>query len=384
MKESFPSNIFVSAFKHSGIGMALLRLDGRWIDVNHAVCRMTEYSREELLEMTFQQITYPDDLALDLNNLSKLSRNEVGNYTVEKRYVTKSRKVLWVSVTVTLVRENDKPHFFISQIVDIDKKIELSRELDVKVNELELARQILDEKIKQLEHLNYTLAHNLRGPLRNFQIISQALLSQRDKTAEPNDLTGALSEEEGIQMLAQGSKSLADDLDKLLILTSIKQNPELQVEDCDLALLIDNILAQHSAEIFEKDAELVFNYNLRYFRTSKVYLTSILYNLISNAVKYTEPSRRPRIEVSSGKENDHQFIEVSDNGIGINLAKYGNRLFQMNQTFHDGYDSKGVGLFLAKAQAESIGATLTVQSEPSVGSIFKILLHSVRETEDVH
>jgi signal transduction histidine kinase len=281
-----------------------------------------------------------------------------------------------VSVTVSLVRENGEPQFFISQIVNIDQRMELARQLDFKMSELELARLTLDARIKQLEHLNYTLAHNLRGPLKNFQLIAQALLSQQDPTADCNDLTGTVSEQQGLQMLAQGSKKLAEDLDQLLAVTSIRQNSCLELHVCDLRLMVAEVLAQHSMEIFEKRAEFVFNYDLEQVTAPRIYLASILYNLISNALKYVEASRHPSIQISSGWVEGRRFISVTDNGIGIDLNKFGHRLFQINQTFHEGYNSKGIGLFLAKEQAEAIGATLTVASECAKGSTFTIIFGS--------
>ncbi|NRF37636.1 PAS domain S-box protein [Pedobacter foliorum] len=368
-----PSDIFLSAFKYSGIGIALIGLDGSWIDLNNTVCQITGYTRAELLKMTFQEITYPDDLLQDLDYLQQLLAGEIDTYTMEKRYVTKVRRVIWISLTVSLVKENNKPSFFISQIIDVDNKKKLSQMLDVKVSELELTKQTLDGKIRQMEELNYTLTHNLRGPLKNLQLIAHALLSKIDPSVPPNEIADVISELEGLQMLSKSSAKLADDLDQLMKLTSTKQNPTLDFRQCDIEQMTGEVLQQLSATIYEKQAALTMSFDVPYLSAPPVYLKSILYNLVSNALKYTSTLTLPEISISTFETGTCKTLSIKDNGIGIDLNRHGNQLFQLNQTFHTGYDSTGIGLFLTKAQVEAIGGRLCVESEPDKGSTFAIL-----------
>lgn len=125
------SDLFFNAFLHSCIGMALVGLDGRWLDVNNALCQLVGYSKSELLELTFQDITHPDDLAPDLAKLERLLNGELSSYSIEKRYITKDRKFVWISLTVSLARTNGgEADFFIAQIVDISaqRRAEQDRE----------------------------------------------------------------------------------------------------------------------------------------------------------------------------------------------------------------------------------------------------------------
>ena len=71
-------------------------------------------------------------------------------------------------------------------------------------------------------------------------------------------------------------------------------------------------------------------------------------------------------------ENDKNYLEISDNGIGIDLVKNGNKIFGMYKTFSNNPASKGVGLFITKNQIEAMGGSITVKSEPNAGTIFKI------------
>ena len=112
--------------------------------------------------------------------------------------------------------------------------------------------------------------------------------------------------------------------------------------------------------------DITVNYN-------PAYLESILLNLLSNALKYSHPDRLPVIEFKYLLEHDGKIIlSISDNGLGIDLIKNKDKIFGMYKTFHGNKDAKGLGLFISKNQVEAIGGTLEVESEPNIGTTFKI------------
>ena len=111
---------FHSAFDFAAIGMALLSSDGRWLQVNRALSEIVGYTEQELLGLTFQQITHPDDLASDLEFVRRLLAGEIDTYQMEKRYVHKQGHIVWVLLSISLVRDKDLgPINFIAQIQDI-------------------------------------------------------------------------------------------------------------------------------------------------------------------------------------------------------------------------------------------------------------------------
>ena len=121
---------FSSAFEHASIGMALLTTEGRWFRVNWALCWLLGYSEPELLKKTFQDITYPDDLESDLKFARQLLAGEVNSYQVEKRYFHKQGYVIWVLLSVSLVRDQaGRPIYFIYQIQDITERKKAERDL---------------------------------------------------------------------------------------------------------------------------------------------------------------------------------------------------------------------------------------------------------------
>ncbi|CBG88952.1 PAS domain S-box protein [Citrobacter rodentium] len=112
---------FRNAMEYSAIGMALVGTEGQWLQVNKALCQFLGYSQDELRAMTFQQLTWPEDLNNDLGQLDMLVRGEINSYSLEKRYYTRSSEVVWALLAVSLVRQPDgTPLYFIAQIEDIN------------------------------------------------------------------------------------------------------------------------------------------------------------------------------------------------------------------------------------------------------------------------
>lgn len=114
---------FHGAFDFAAIGMALVAPDGRWLQVNRALCQIVGYSAAELAQMSFQDITHPDDLASDLAHMRDLLAGEIDHYQVEKRYLHQQGHIVWALLTVALVRDREgAPRYFVSQIQDITER----------------------------------------------------------------------------------------------------------------------------------------------------------------------------------------------------------------------------------------------------------------------
>ncbi|HEX8607732.1 MAG TPA: PAS domain S-box protein [Pedobacter sp.] len=123
-------NKFQTAFDHAPIGMALVSPEGNWIKVNNSLCAILGYERDEFMKLTFQDITHPEDLAQDLEHVKRLLNREEHTYAMSKRYFHKDGHIVWVSLTVAIVRgPDDQPLYFISQLEDITERIKNSERL---------------------------------------------------------------------------------------------------------------------------------------------------------------------------------------------------------------------------------------------------------------
>lgn len=146
---------FRNAMEYSAIGMALVDTYGQWLQVNKSLSAFLGYSQDELHRMTFQQVTWSEDLATDLAQLDRLNRGEVDSYSLEKRYCTKHGEVVWALLAVSVVRNNDgTPLYFIKQVEDINS-LKKSREANkALMAELTQANEAL---FQEKERLHITL-----------------------------------------------------------------------------------------------------------------------------------------------------------------------------------------------------------------------------------
>ncbi|WP_345056878.1 sensor histidine kinase [Hymenobacter glaciei] len=354
---------FSSAFHFSGIGIAFVTPTGGWADVNPALCQLLGYSRAEFLKLTFQDITHPDDLEVDLGYVRQMLAKEINTYKLEKRYIHKNGQFVWALLTVSLVwGTDDVPQFFISQIVDITQTKHLIGALERNNEALHIGAVELESKLGQLEEFNNIVAHNLRGPAGNLQ----ALLGLLPKSVPD------IGDNKVYQMLNQASSNLQATLGELMQVLQVRLNKEIPFEDCEVARLLATITVALGVQMAEKKAVIEQDLRVPVIHYPKIYLDSILYNLVSNALKYTHPTRRPVIKVSTHLDDGQLVLTVQDNGLGIDLAKYGGQVFKLHKVFHAGFDSRGVGLFMTKNQIETLGGKISVASVPGEGAAFSV------------
>jgi PAS domain S-box-containing protein len=130
--------LFRQTFDHAPIGMSMVSLDYRFVRANRAFCDMLGYTPEELAALTFVDITYPDDLAEDLALAQKLLSGEIPTYKLEKRYVTRPGDVIWIELTVTLVRDaGDRPLYVLGMVENITERKEAEETIKLLNEDLE-------------------------------------------------------------------------------------------------------------------------------------------------------------------------------------------------------------------------------------------------------
>jgi len=176
---------FFNAFQYAAIGMALVSLEGQWLQVNQSVCKLLGYSEEELAGMTFQQVTHPDDLRADMDNLNRLLAGEVPYYHMKKRYFHKQGLIVWIQLAVSLVRDaGGEPLHFIAQINDITENRRAEEQLlhDALHDHLTgLANRTL-----LANHIEIAFNRFLRHPKETFALI----MADLDRFKNINDTLG--------------------------------------------------------------------------------------------------------------------------------------------------------------------------------------------------
>ncbi|QKF66785.1 PAS/CheB/CheR domain-containing sensor histidine kinase [Arcobacter venerupis] len=132
--------LFENTFEQAAVGIAHLSLNGRWLKVNNKFCEIVGYSKEELIESKFKDITHPDDLDEDLIYIARLIKGEINNYSLNKRYYKKDKSIIWINITSSLVRNSStgEPDYFINVIKDISLQKEYELQLQLQKDELEI------------------------------------------------------------------------------------------------------------------------------------------------------------------------------------------------------------------------------------------------------
>ena len=114
---------FQAIFEQAAVGVAQVATDGRWMDINRRMCEILGYTRDELRTRTFQNITHPDDLDGDLDQMRRVLAGEVNTYSREKRFRRKDGSLIWANLSVSLVRDSiGEPKYFIAVVEDIDAR----------------------------------------------------------------------------------------------------------------------------------------------------------------------------------------------------------------------------------------------------------------------
>lgn len=199
---------FESAFGHAPIGMALVAMEGRCLQVNDALCRLTGYLRERLLEGSLQAITHPEDVALDVEYRQQLLDRQITNYQVEQRYRHAWGHYVWVLVTVSLVRDEGRQPYFIEQVQDISERKELERRLEDLVDHDFLTGLFNRRRFEQ------ELAHEVRVSAR-YGTPGALLLIDLDNFKDVNDEFGHKAGDDLLKTVAQALRHRVRETDVL-------------------------------------------------------------------------------------------------------------------------------------------------------------------------
>lgn len=246
--------------------------------------------------------------------------------------------------------------------------VEASEERLQKANkEFNIANQQLVYINKDLDNFIYTASHDLKAPISNIEmLIGELLLELSEDSLDKPDVKRILSMIQGSVSRFKKTISSLTDISKI-------QKEELNKEELVVvADVVREVELDLGKKIAEKDARIETDIaDCSTMAFSEKNLRSILYNLLSNGIKYSHPERKPRLKVSCSHENGFQVLQVRDNGLGLRPAQQA-KLFTMFKRFHDHVEGTGVGLYMVKRIVENAGGRIEVESEIGVGTTFSV------------
>lgn len=285
---------FRSIFEHAPIGMAIVSLEGRWLSVNNATCRIIGYDKQELEQNTsLQDVTFPADLAKELVFIEQLKAGLIPSYQLEKRYVHKDGKIVWALLTVTLLRdETDAPLYFIKQIMNITERIQSAARLQATLAEKDVLLKEVYHRVKN-----------------NLQVISSLFNLQLRLLPEGQARTALKESADRVRAMALVHEKLYQSSD----LSSIALDGYIQ--DLSRQLAAASGLAERGISLTTELEPVEIGLELA------VPLGLLLNELVSNSIKHGFPDGRPgniliRLAHLSADART-VALEVRDNGVGL-------------------------------------------------------------------
>jgi PAS domain S-box-containing protein len=323
--------------------------DGNMEYYNSHWFEYTGLSLEESALHGWDTVLHPDDVKRDFELWTE-SLQTGKPYRSEVRFKRAADGVYkWhISSALPMLNSDGKIVKWFGSCYDID---EYKRALD------------LENRISLYEDFNRIVAHNLRGPAGSIKLILNMIDEEEDE-AEKTDL---------LNMLRESSNTLSESLNDLMKVLEVRINKDLINDECNLQEIINITQSMLRGQIIAKDARIITDLQVPVMNFPKMYLESIFYNMVSNALKYSQPGIPPELYITSKTVDGHVTLTFADNGLGIDLERHGEAMFKLNSIFHTGHDSKGVGLFMTKTQIETFGGKISVESQPNVGTTFTIV-----------
>jgi PAS domain S-box-containing protein len=333
--------------------LCIAGFDGYFRRINPAVSKLLGYSNEELLSQPISNFVYNDDKLI-----TKASREIVLNsaplINFENRYQTKDGDIVWLSWT-SMPAPEDQLVYAIAKNVTAKKKLEEERNQ-------KLAN--LTDINKELRHLSYTTTHDLRSPINN--LLSLFSLLDVTKVSDPEI-------KEYLEVLKLTTDSLSEVLNNSVDNMIQKDRLPSNTEKVKISHSLNSVLISINSLMEVSRVKLTTDFTaFDEIEFNRAYLDSIFLNLITNSVKYAQPGITPVISIVTAKTSGIKQLIVTDNGMGFDLEKVKDKIFGLNQKFHDHSDSKGVGLYLVYNHVTNMNGTIDVISRINEGTKFVI------------
>ncbi len=333
-------------------------IDGKVTSWNRAAEKLLGYKANEIIGKTTDHLK-PSEVFKDEEKeiIAKVNAGESVNHYETKRK-RKDGEQIDVSLTISSILDMNGKVTGVSKILrDITYQKRMEEERDKNINHL-LQRN------RDLEQFSYIISHNLRGPVVTIlgltNLMNDANLSEIEKkkimsgvNASVNNLDSVIKD---LNIILQ-VKGQSNEKKKQILFSDLVNEVELSLKDT---------IQKESVKIlsdFDATDEIV---------TLKDYMYNVFCNLISNSIKYRQSEVSPIIKIKSEIVGKDLILRFKDNGIGIDLEKYGHEVFSLNKRFNLNIEGRGLGLFMVKTQIESLGGRISLKSTINRGTEFII------------
>lgn len=343
-----------ATFNQAAVGIAHVSPDGKLMRVNAKFAEFTGYSQEELLTKTFQDITHPDDLQIDLDLVHQVLDSKINYYTLEKRYIRKNGSIVWVNLSVALVRHIDgKPNYFISVIEDISEIKEDQLAIKELTTELELRvknrTKELEDMNSELEHILFMISQNIKDPVQkiryNLEMIQEKIQHLINSSIRKH-----------FDDILNSSSSLSQMAQNLLGLSRVKRG-EITFSLFNLKEAVQSAILNISEHTHDK-----INYSIQELGDvygNKPLISQLFQNLIKNSQDQRRDVRELSIEIGVQHEEGIKIYYFKDNTDGIPKSDI-QRIFLISNTSDT---EQHFNLFLCKSIIKRHKGKIWVESD---------------------
>lgn len=393
-------SLYENAIEDASVGMVMISMDHKFERVNKAFTNLIGYSKEELKNLTFNDITHENDKNIGTAFIKEAKTGVKNLTTFEKRYIHKNGRIIHASITSALIKdENNNPLHFFTQIKDITQQkndeIELKRHKEQLEEEVIARTKLIEEKTKnleksqlalsylledvndireqleisnikltavnkELEAFSYSVSHDLKAPLRAVDGFSKILIEDHADSLD----------EEGIRVLRviiDNSNKMRMLIDDILELSRLGRKQVL-FASINLNSMVKEIIHEYQPAM----ANRIINWKIDELPDAKgdrVLIKQLLTNLISNAIKFTGKKETALIEIGYFKEDDKNVYFIKDNGVGFEM-KYVGKVFEVFQRLHlaDEFEGTGIGLAIVKRIVEKHRGKIWIESKLNIGT----------------
>jgi PAS domain S-box-containing protein len=325
--------------------------------INNQWLQYTGVSSEALKEKGWKKIIHPGDLA-ECRRIWKQALETGAQSEAEARFRNSKGEYRWhITRGNALKDEHGNVIMWVGTSTDIhDKKSAFEN--------LTRAHLQLKKVNTDLDNFIYTASHDLRAPISNLEGLLAALLEEGELTEAQNSI---------MDMINSSIERFKTTICDLTEITKAQRVIEDDLQTINLKSMLEEVSLDMSALFTAYKPVIRYRLAVKEIKYSRKNIRSILYNILSNALKYSSPERRPEILITTSSLNGYILLTIRDNGLGISPENQ-NKIFGMFKRAHQHVEGTGIGLYIIKRMIENSGGRIEVESREGEGSAFKIYL----------
>jgi len=362
----------------AGTGVAIVSLDGHWLEVNSALCRMLGHAADTFVGQPTASFIHADDPGATPPLVASLLAGNQQSGEAEKRYLAADGRSIAVRESLALMRDAaGEPAYFIAQMQQVtaqDDDVGALREINALLERrVQASTEALDMATRRLEIFAYGVSHDLRAPLRAIDGFAKHL----ERHAGPMlDQAGL----DGLQRIRAASQRMGGLIDSLIELTRIAR-AELRPERVDVSMLAEWAAMELQEVQPQRSARVTVQPGLDMVGDERL-LKVLLTQLLRNAWQFSAQGSHVEVDVEGVRSPDRLQLEVRDRGIGFDMS-YADKLFEPFQRLHGSEEGagNGIGLSIAQQIVARHGGRVWAEYTPGHGATFHVTLHDLSASE---